>query len=79
MSTRQVAETIAQSTTPIPVGISGLSWLGIMIKDWVLIGTAILIAFQLIVIAPKVCRILYACQGNIRTKIKETIRYGKSK
>lgn len=51
-------ETAAETTLPIPVSVAGMSLLGISLEDWVLIGTACLIVFQLIVTAPKVWRIL---------------------
>lgn len=69
MSARQAAETVAQSTTPIPVGISGLTFVGITMKDWVLMGTAVLIVFQLIVMAPKAYRAILKGKSNIKEKI----------
>jgi hypothetical protein len=68
MSLKNTAETLAQVTIPVPVSISGLTWLGITMKDWVLTGTAVLIVFQLIVIAPKAYRVLQ--QGKIITILK---------
>lgn len=56
MTTKGTMETLAQSSVPIPVGISGMTLFGVSFADWVLIGTALLLAFQLIVIAPKVIR-----------------------
>lgn len=47
-------ETLAQSSLPVPVGVSGMTLLGVTVQDWVLIGTAILLVFQIVVIAPKV-------------------------
>lgn len=44
---------------PVPISISSLTWLGVTLKDWVLMGTALLLIFQLIVIAPKACRNLH--------------------
>lgn len=54
MSVRQAAEDLAFATTPVPVGVSGLTFLGITLQDWVFVGTALLLLFQLIVFIPKV-------------------------
>jgi len=54
MTTRDAAEQAALATTPVPVGVSGMALLGIPLQDWVFIGTAMLLVFQLIVIFPKV-------------------------
>ena len=62
MSARQAAENLAQSATPVPVGVSGAVFFGITVKDWVLMATALLLIFQLIVIAPKAFRAL--CTGT---------------
>lgn len=51
---KETLETAAQNTLPIPVGVSGLTFLGITLQDWVFVGTGILLVFQLIVMAPKV-------------------------
>lgn len=51
-------EAIAQATTPIPISISGATLLGITVQDWVLMGTAVLVVFQLIVITPKVIKMI---------------------
>jgi len=76
-SAKQAAETAAQITVPVPVGISGLTWLGITVKDWVLIGTAMLLIFQLIVIAPKAFRVLQQLKRNTKEKIIG-VKRGKS-
>lgn len=52
--TKQAVETFAQNSVPIPVGVSGLTFLGVTFHDWVFVGTAILLVFQLVVIFPKV-------------------------
>lgn len=75
MSIKQAAESVATTTTPIPVGISGLTFIGVTIKEWVLLGTALLIIFQLIVIAPKAYRAIL--QGKLN--IKEKFFNGKGK
>lgn len=54
MTTRHVTEQVALATTPVPVGVSGMSMFGVTLQDWVLIGTAILLVFQIVVITPKV-------------------------
>lgn len=54
MSTRQAAEQVALATTPVPVGVSGMTMFGITMQDWVFIGTALLLVFQIIVFLPKV-------------------------
>lgn len=58
MSVRQPAEALAQATTPVPIGVSGLTFMGVTFKDWVFIATAILVIFQIIVIAPKVVNVI---------------------
>lgn len=58
MTTRNAAEQVALATTPVPVGVSGMTLLGIPLQDWVFIGTAMLLVFQLIVIFPKVASTL---------------------
>lgn len=75
MSVKQAAETAAQTTIPIPLGISGLTFLGVTVKDWVLLGTAVLIVFQLIVIAPKAYRVIR--QGHLQLKLLGDKLYGK--
>lgn len=50
---KHAADTVAQTTIPVPISVSGVLFLGVSIKDWVLMGTALLIIFQLIVIFPK--------------------------
>lgn len=75
MTLKNTVETAAQTTIPIPVGISGLSWWGVTVKDWVLMATAILLVFQLIVIAPKAFRVLM----NTYRLIKQGVNhYGES-
>lgn len=74
MTTRAAAETTAQMTVPVPVSISGLTFIGITVKDWVLIGTAVLLVFQIIVIAPKAYRALRAGRRNITSAIKGAFR-----
>jgi hypothetical protein len=77
MSLKNTTETLAQATIPVPVSISGLTWMGITMKDWVLTGTAVLLIFQLIVITPKAYRVLLQCKHNTTLKIKEVLkRYG---
>lgn len=46
-------ETVSQTTVPVPVGVSGAVILGYTVQDWVLIGTAVLLLFQLIVMGIK--------------------------
>lgn len=78
---KQLAETIATNTTPIPVGVSGLTWLGFTMKDWVFMGTGILLVFQLIVITPKVCTAVAKIVRAIRRRkqLKEAYGDGKCK
>jgi hypothetical protein len=77
MSLKNTTETLAQATTPVPVSISGLTWMGITMKDWVLTGTAVLLIFQLIVITPKAYRVLLQFKHNTTRTIKEVLkRYG---
>lgn len=49
-------ETVSQATVPVPVGVSGAVILGHTMQDWVLIGTGVLLLFQLFVMAVKVYR-----------------------
>jgi len=58
MSLRQTAESVAQVTTPVPISVSGLTFMGVTFQDWVFIATAILLVFQLIVIIPKAVNVL---------------------
>lgn len=58
MSIRETVEQFAQATTPVPVSVSGLTFMGVTFQDWVFIATAILLVFQLIVIAPKAVNVL---------------------
>ncbi|EMF8795585.1 hypothetical protein V4U36_000655 [Pseudomonas aeruginosa] len=58
MTVRQTAESVAQVTTPVPISISGLTFMGVTFQDWVFIATAILLVFQLIVIVPKALSVL---------------------
>ena len=74
MSLKNTTETLAQATTPVPVSISGLTWMGITMKDWVLTGTAVLIIFQLIVLTPKVYRVLLQFFHNTTRTIKEVLK-----
>jgi membrane-associated PAP2 superfamily phosphatase len=54
MINRGTAESVAQATTPIPISVSGLTFMGVTFQDWVFMATAVLLVFQLIVILPKV-------------------------
>ncbi|MBK3757044.1 hypothetical protein [Stutzerimonas frequens] len=54
MTVRNAAEQAALVTTPVPVGVSGMTMFGITLQDWVFIGTAMLLVFQIIVFLPKV-------------------------
>ncbi len=70
MSAKNVAETVAQTATPVPVGVSGAVFLGITVQDWVLLATAILLVFQLIVIAPKAFRALRTGVQSIQKALR---------
>ncbi|GGX91236.1 hypothetical protein GCM10007160_18420 [Litchfieldella qijiaojingensis] len=72
-TTRQAAETVAQVTAPVPVGVSSLSFLGVTLKDWVFMGTGVLIVFQLIVIVPKACRSLRSLKNHIKEVINHNV------
>lgn len=61
-------DTAASATMPIPIGVSGLTFLGVTMQDWVFIGTGLLIAFQLIVICPKVARTIRALFNKEKPK-----------
>ena len=78
-SAKHMAESIATNTTPIPVGVSGLTWLGFTMKDWVFMGTGVLLVFQLIVIAPKVCTAVKKIVRALRRKqqLKEAYNDGE--
>lgn len=54
MSTRNLVEQTAIATTPVPVGVSGMTMFGITLQDWVFIGTGVLLVFQIVVFLPKV-------------------------
>ena len=78
MSFRQAAENLAQTATPVPVGVSGAVFIGITLKDWVLLATAILLVFQLIVIAPKAFRALCIGVRYIQKALRRIRnRYGR--
>ena len=49
MTVRHAAEQAALVTTPVPVGVSGMTMFGITLQDWVFIGTAMLLVFQIVV------------------------------
>lgn len=72
---RTFSDTAAQVTAPVPVGISGLTFFGFAVEDWVMAGTAVLLVFQLIVIAPKAMRILWRVHGCVYKAIKGVIRH----
>jgi len=76
MPLRQTTETLAHTTVPIPVGISGLTWLGITMKDWVLMSTLILLVFQLVVISPKAYQVIRSGIKHTKLFLKETIKRG---
>lgn len=65
---RDSVEAAAQNTLPIPLSVSGLSFLGVTLQDWVFVGTAILVIFQLIVMAPKALRILKSLINYFKRK-----------
>jgi hypothetical protein len=67
VSTRHVAEQAAIVTTPVPVGVSGMTMFGITLQDWVFIGTAMLLLFQIIVFLPKVRDALKSLLGKEKT------------
>lgn len=71
MSVRSSAETVAQATIPVPISVSGLTFLNITVKDWVMMGTSILIIFQLIVITPKVIRITKEAYQSIKRRLSK--------
>lgn len=78
MTLRQAAENLAQSATPVPVGVSGAVFIGITLKDWVLLATAILLVFQLVVMAPKAFRSLCIGARYIQKVIRRIRnRYGR--
>lgn len=52
----QIMEAATNTTIPVPITVSGAVMAGITVKDWVLIGTAILVFLQLIIVAPKAWR-----------------------
>lgn len=69
----QLAEAVATVTTPAPVTVSGAIIMGISISEWIVLGTVILMIFQLIVMAPKA----YATIKTLVDKIRS--RYGRTK
>lgn len=71
MSIRQTTESVAQITLPVPVGVSSLSFLGVTLKDWVFIGTGILLVFQLIVILPKAVGVIRSFTRTIKEVFKK--------
>lgn len=66
----KTAETVAQAMTPVPLSVASATFMNITVKDWVLMGTAILLTFQLIVIIPKAVRVIRAGLQHI-TRLKE--------
>jgi hypothetical protein len=44
----RLAEATAVTTQPVVYGVAGLTFMGITFQDWVLIGTAILLTFNII-------------------------------
>ena len=44
----RAAETAAVTTTPVVYSVAGLQFMGITFSDWVLIGTAILLSFNIV-------------------------------
>lgn len=68
MSLSKTAETAAQVTTPVPISVASATFMNITLKDWVLMGTALLIVFQLIVILPKAARTLRKAIRTVRRK-----------
>lgn len=71
MTTRNVAEQAAIATTPVPVGVSGMTMFGIPLQDWVFIGTALLLVFQIIVFLPKVRDAIKSLFGKEKTCDRE--------
>lgn len=67
MTVRSAAEQAALATTPVPVGVSGMTMFGITLQDWVFIGTAMLLVFQIIVFLPKVRDALKSLFGKEKT------------
>lgn len=67
MTVRHAAEQAALVTTPVPVGVSGMTMFGITLQDWVFIGTAMLLAFQIIVFLPKVRDAIKSLFGKEKT------------
>ncbi|WP_107331745.1 hypothetical protein [Metapseudomonas otitidis] len=67
MSVRHAAEQAALVTTPVPVGVSGMTMFGITLQDWVFIGTAMLLVFQIIVFLPKVRDAIKSLFGKEKT------------
>lgn len=43
----KVAETTAAVTNPAVIGVGGMTYFGITLSDWILIGTGILLVFNL--------------------------------
>ena len=43
-----LVDSLATVTQPVVYGVAGLSFLGITFQDWVLIGTAVLLAFNIV-------------------------------
>ncbi|MCO7557061.1 MULTISPECIES: hypothetical protein [Pseudomonadaceae] len=67
MTVRHAAEQAALVTTPVPVGVSGMTMFGITLQDWVFIGTAMLLVFQIIVFLPKVRDAIKSLFGKEKT------------
>ena len=49
----KAAETTAMATQPIVYSVAGATFMGITVQDWVLIGTALLLCFNLAFAAVK--------------------------
>lgn len=43
----KVAETAATTTQPVVFSVAGMTFLGIPFQDWVLIGTSVLLCFNI--------------------------------
>lgn len=45
---QEAIQTVASTTQPVVFSVAGLTFFGISFSDWVLIGTAILLAFNIL-------------------------------
>ncbi|MCK0507903.1 holin [Aromatoleum anaerobium] len=53
--TEHTAQSVARDMMPAapPVGVAGMSWMGVPLADWVLIATLIYTGVQIVIVLPR--------------------------